>query len=432
SETLGFRIVTGKGTLVVPGVQTVRRLSLDLRETELGIDCVTHQGIPLGIKGVVIFKVGDDYTSIANAARRFLDQQDKMDQRVHNVFAGHLRAIVGNMTVEEMIRDREKLTSLTRGSSGTEMEKLGLIVDSLQIQEIDDPTGYIENLGKPHAAAVASQARIAQAHADREATEQEQAADALKALARRDSHIKQAGFQAEVDEAAAEAKQAGPLSEATARQEVVVQETKVAQLEGEREEQRLQAKVRKPADAAAYEKVTLARAERDSRVHSAEAQAQEVELQAVANSNRVKVEAGAEAEHVRLEAGAHAESIRLQGEAEASATQARGLADGEAVRARGMAEAQSIKARADALAENQDAVIGQELAQQWPAIVEAAAKPFGSIDQMIVLNGAQGLSEALAAALSQGVTGLQLARNLLAGSKAGASKAPPEGSDGAG
>src|SRR5256714_5858361 len=137
SESLGFKIVTGKGALVIPGVQTVRRLSLDLRESELSIDCVTHQGIPLGIRGVVIFKVGDDFTSIANAARRFLDQQDQMENRVHNVFAGHLRAIVGNMTVEEMIRDREKLTHLTRESSGVEMEKLGLIVDSLQIQEVD-------------------------------------------------------------------------------------------------------------------------------------------------------------------------------------------------------------------------------------------------------------------------------------------------------
>src|SRR5206468_10281316 len=97
------------------------------------------------------------------------------------------------------------------------------------------------------------------------------------------------------------------------------------------------------------------------------------------------------------------------------ATEAKGRAEGEAVRATAMAEAEGIKARADALAENQDAVIGQQLAEQWPAIVEAAAKPFGSIDQMIVMNGAQGLSEALAQALSQGVAGLQLARNLLAG-----------------
>jgi flotillin len=302
SESLGFKITTGKGTFIVPGVQTVRRLSLDLRESELSIDCVTHQGIPLGIRGVVIFKVGDDFTSIANAARRFLDQQDQMDARVHNVFAGHLRAIVGNMTVEEMIRDREKLTQLTRESSGTEMEKLGLIVDSLQIQEIDDPTGYIQNLGRPHAAAVASQARIAQAHADREATENEQQANALKAQAVRDSQIKQAGFQAEVDEAAARAKQAGPLSEATARQEVVVQETKQAELEAHREEQRLQASVRKPADAQAYQQRTLAQGERDARIAAAEALAKETELQAAAQAQRVKLEAGAEAERVRLAA----------------------------------------------------------------------------------------------------------------------------------
>src|SRR3954467_14193011 len=295
AESLGFKIVTGKGTLVLPGVQAVRRLSLDLREAELAIDCVTHQGIPLGLKGVVIFKAGDDSPPIANAPRRFLDQQDQMDHRVHNVFAGHLRAIVGSMTVEEMIRDREKLTQLTRESSGIEMEKLGLIVDSLQIQEIEDPTGYIQNLGRPHAAVVASQARIAQAHADREATENEQQAEALKAQARRDTEIKQAGFQAEVDQASAKAKQAGPLSDAAARQEVVVEETKVAELEAGREEQRLQATVRKPADAKAYEQVTLSKAERDARVAQAEAQKQEVELQAAGNAQRVKLEAEANA-----------------------------------------------------------------------------------------------------------------------------------------
>jgi uncharacterized membrane protein YqiK len=443
-EGLGFRIVTGRGTMVKPGFEAVRRLSLDLREADLAIDCVTHQGIPLGIKGVVIFKVGDDYTSIANAARRFLDQQAQMDARVHNVFAGHLRAIVGNMTVEDMIRDREKLTRLTRESSGTEMEKLGLIVDSLQIQEIDDPTGYIQNLGRPHAAAVASLARIAQAQADREATEQEQMAEAQKAEARRNADIKKAGYQAEVDEAGARAKQAGPLSEASARQEVVVQETKVAELEAEREEQRLQATVRKPADARAYEQVTLSKAERDARIAQAEAHKQEVELQAQADAQsvkmaadadatRVKMRAGAEAEQIRLQAAAQAESVQAIGAAEASATKARGLAEGEAVRAKAMAEAEGIKARADALAENQDAVIGQQLAEQWPAIVEAAARPFGAIDQMIVLNGAQGVSEALAQALSQGVAGLQMARNLLSGGNGkGASPngAVPQGTEG--
>jgi flotillin len=86
----GFRIVVGRGVLVIPGVQVVRRLNLDLKEAELQVECVTSQGIPVGVRGVVIFKVGDDHTSIANGARRFLDQEGQMETRVHNVFAGHL------------------------------------------------------------------------------------------------------------------------------------------------------------------------------------------------------------------------------------------------------------------------------------------------------------------------------------------------------
>src|SRR5499427_6526888 len=339
---LGFKIATGGGTLVMPGISAVRRLSLDLRETDLEIDCVTHQGIALRVRGVVIYKVGDDLVSIANAARRFLDQQNQMDQRVHNLFAGHLRAIIGNMTVEEMIRDREKLTQLTREHAGTEMEKLGLIVDSLQIQEILDPTGYIKNLALPHQSAVEREARIARAVADREATEREQEAEAQKALARRDSEIRQAGYQAEVDQASALARQAGPLSEATARQQVVVEETRVAELEAERKEKLLLVEVRKPADAKAYEQVTLARSAREAHIHEAEARAREIELSASADASRVKLAAAAQAERVKLEADASSTQTRLLGDAEASATQAKGKAEGDAIRARGVAEADSI------------------------------------------------------------------------------------------
>jgi uncharacterized membrane protein YqiK len=401
-DSMGFKIVTGTGTFVVPGVQVVRKLSLDLSESELAVECVTRQGIPVRVKAVVIYKVGDDYASIANAARRFLDQQDKMDIRITNVFAGHLRAIIGSLSVEEIIRERDKLTEATRAASGTEMEKLGLVVDSLQIQEVDDPTGYIANLARPHAAAVMKEARIAQAHADREATETEQASEALKAAAARESKIKQSAFQADIDQAAAQAKLAGPLAEAMARQNVVIEETKIAELEAARTEQELLVSVRRPADAAAYEKTTIATAQRDADIAAAEAKARQVELSAEA-----------EAKRIRLAAAAQAESIRTIGDAEASATQAKGLAEGEAVKARGLAEADAIEARAAALAQNQEAVIGQELAEHWPQIVEAAAKAIGGIDQMIVLNGAQGISDLLAQTLSQGTAGLALARKLL-------------------
>ncbi|MFJ6656536.1 flotillin family protein [Streptomyces sp. NPDC091377] len=390
-EGMGFRIVTGRGTLVLPGVQAVRKLSLDLNQTELHVDCVTHQGIPLKVRGVVIFKVGDDFVSIANAARRFLDQQKLMAERVHTVFAGHLRAIVGGLTVEDMIRDREKLTGQARAACGTEMEKLGLIVDSLQIHEIEDPTGYIKNLSAPHTAAVQRDARIAQAEADRLATEAEQAAFARMAQATRDSEILKAGYQAEQDTAAATARQAGPLAEAGARQEVVVQETRVAELEAKRREQQLQADVRKPADARAYEQRTLAEAERDAMISVAEARAKET---------------------------------RATGEAEAAAAQAKGLAEAEAMRAKGLAEAEAIKARAAALAENQEAVVAQQLAEKWPEIVEAGASAFGNVDNMVLLNGADGMGELFAKALTMGGTGLGLARQLLTTVNPGGATAP--------
>ncbi|MEV6745533.1 SPFH domain-containing protein [Streptomyces sp. NPDC051080] len=413
-QGMGFRIVTGHGTLVLPGVQAVRKMSLDLNETELSVDCVTHQGIPLRVRGVVIFKVGDDFVSIANAARRFLDQQKLMSERVHNVFAGHLRSIVGGLTVEDMIRDRDKLTGQTRAACGTEMEKLGLIVDSLQIHEIEDPTGYIKNLAMPHAAAVQRDARIAQAEANRLATEAEQQAAARMSEATRDSEILQAGYQAERDKAAASSRQAGPLADAAARQEVVVQETRVAELEAQRREQQLQADVRKPADAQAYEKRTLAEGERDARISAAEAQARETELAAVAEANRVKTAALAEAEATKARGAASATATRATGEAEAAADRAKGLALAEAARAKGLAEAEAIKARAAALAENQEAVVAQQLAEKWPEIVQAGAGAFGSVDHMVLLNGADGMSDMFAKALTMGGTGLGLARQLLA------------------
>ncbi|MEV6900127.1 SPFH domain-containing protein [Amycolatopsis sp. NPDC051372] len=424
ADSLGFKIVTGRGVNVIPGFQTARRLSLDTRGVNLQVSCVTKQGLPVTVRAVVIYKVGDDYASIANAARRFLDQQKGMNDTIHELFSGHLRSIVGGLTIEEMIHNRDALTGEVRQSSATEMIKLGLIVDSLQIQEIDDESGYILNLGKPHAAAIAAAARIAEAQRDQEATQAEQVAAAQNAGAMRESQIKQAGYQAEVDQAKAKASQSGPLAEATARQEVVVQETRAAELEAALAEQRLQSQVRKPADAKAYETRTTADADRDAQIARAQAEAKETELRAAADATRVKTAAEAEAQATKARAEASAGATRATGEAEAAAAQARGLAEAQAAkarglaeaesaRARGLAEAESIKARAAALAENQEAVVAQQLAERWPEIVEAGAQAFGNVDHMVVLNGADGMSDMFTKALSLGGTGLGLARQLM-------------------
>lgn len=377
-----FKIVTGGGTFVIPGLQVVRKLYLDLNEADLAIDCVTTQGIPVQVKGVVIFKVGDQDQMISNAARRFLAKQDSMGMRVFNVFEGHLRSIIGEMTIEEMIRDREKLTSQVRTASGAEMEKLGLIVDSLQIKEIDDPTGYIRNLAQPHIASVQRDARIATAQNDQEASQAEAAAQAIKAEAVRDSAIKQAGFRAETEKASAISAQAGPLATAEAKKAVVVAETSVAELEAGREAKVLETTVRKPADAAAYRMVTEATAARDAAILKAEAEA------------------------------AQAEKL---GAAQARATLARGTAEADVLRAKGEAEGAAIKARSEALAQNQEAVIAQQVAQALPDIVRAIAEPLSGIGNMTVLNGAEGVTSTFANVAAQAAAIVPALLNLTKG-----------------
>jgi flotillin len=399
----GFRIVTGRGVLVVPGVTKIRTLSLEAHESEITVPCVSQQKIRLDLRGVVVYKVGDDYASIANAARRFLDRPAaELESKVQNVFVGHLRAIAGSMTVEEMISDQDKFAQQVRDRCSQEMESFGLVIDSFQIQEITSPSNYIENLAVPHQAEVEQNARIARANADREAVAAEQDAAARIASSVRDTEIKKAGFQAEVDTANQNSQQQGPLAQATARQAVVQEETKVAELQADQKEQQLQVDVRKPADAEAYKQTTLATAARDVAIRQAEADAQRVRLAAEAAAGATKVQAEAQAA-----------ATRLNGQADADAIRARGMAEADAVRARMEAEAAGIERRAAALSQNQEAVIAQQIAENLPAIVAAAASPFEHVGSFTVLNGAEGVTGALAQIIQQAGTLSTMAREAL-------------------
>jgi uncharacterized membrane protein YqiK len=424
-----FRIVTGGGAMVIPVLQKAQYLSLKADKAILEVEGVDQQKIPVGVRGVAIFKVGDDEQSITNAATRFLDGSNKgqMHDLVREVFHGHLRSIIGGLSVEDLIANRNELAQQTRDASADEMQKLGLVVDSMQIQEIIDPTGYIVALGEPRAAEVKKQARIAQALADREATEREQEAEALKAQARRDSQIKQAEYQADIDRQSAISAQSGPLADAEARKSVVVQETAVANLEAEREEKRLDTQVRKPADAEAYRKRVDAEGERAARIELAEASKREVELKAEAAARQTELQAAANARQVELAAAADAKRIEQVGTAEAKATEATGRADGEAIRARGTAEADAIARRAEALAAESEAVIAQQVAERLPEIVRAAAGAFDNVDSMTVLNGATGVTEVMNQLIAQAGPALDLARGTFRnghGSGNGAPAAP--------
>jgi uncharacterized membrane protein YqiK len=395
-----FRVVTGHGSFVMPVKQRARTLSLALRETEIVEDCITNQGIRLNVRAVAAFKVGDDPVSIANAARRFLSGQDRMEAQVGRIFAGHLRSIVGGLTVEQIIRERDRVAQEIKDGSHTEMEKLGIVVDALEIQEIEDASEYISNLAAPHAAAVASQARMARAKADQEAAEREQQAATMKAQYERDRMIKQAGFLAETEEAKARAAQAGPLAEARASQEVIEEQTALARKRAELAAQRLEAEVRRPADAEAYKQRTLAEAERDRAKFTAEGEAFKQRTLAEADRDQAKLAAEGEAFRRTTIASAEAEAAKVQADATAYAK-----------RATAQAQADANRSRAASLADgNQELIAANRIVDALPELVASAAQGIQG-SNLTILNGSEGVGQVVAGLVGQGLAVLDTLRS---------------------
>ncbi|WP_405512860.1 SPFH domain-containing protein [Streptomyces canus] len=277
-----FRVVTGHGKFVLPIFRKTRFLTLSMCESEVTETCVTRQGISLHVRAVIAFKVGNDHESIINAGQRFLSDQDQMSVLTGRIFAGHLRAIIGSMTVEEIVTERQKLAAEVLDTSKTEMAKIGLIVDSLQIQSIDDgDTGYIDAMSAPHKAAIQRQAQIAQAQATQASVEAEQVAARNQAEYARQTAVVRAEYSAEVDRAQARAAQAGPLAQAHAQQEVLDAQTELALRQAKLRQQQLVAEIVKPAEA---------EAERIRVLAAAEAQRMKIQAEAAASYDRVALD----------------------------------------------------------------------------------------------------------------------------------------------
>src|ERR1700678_4479030 len=252
-----FKVVTGHGAFVPPFLRKVNFLTLSMTESEVSETCVTKQGISLNVRAVIAFKVGNDEESIVNAGQRFLSDQDQMSTLTGRIFAGHLRSIVGSMNVEEIVTERQKLATEVLDGSKAEMAKIGLIVDSLQIQSIDDMgTGYIDAMAAPHVSAIQRQAKIAQAEADQASAEAQQASQRKQAEYARQTAVVRAQYKAQIDKAQAEAAQAGPLAQANAQRDVLAAQTELAQRNAELRQQQLVSEVIKPAQAEA-EKVKI-------------------------------------------------------------------------------------------------------------------------------------------------------------------------------
>jgi flotillin len=346
----GVKVVVGGGTFVMPLVNRVGRLKLTARQISVQLtDAVTSQGIKVQVQGVATFKIGRDVESLRNAAERFLDARpEQVDSIVKNVLEGSLRSIVGTLTIEELIRDRQKLLQQVQDAAKGDLATSGLQIDAFTIQSFSDESNYIELLGRQSVATVTRDARMAQASTDQEAAVREAQAQQVKINAQRDVSLREAETKTQVAAAQARADQAGPLAQAEAQQEVVRKQTELAELEAQRKEKELLSTTVKPAAADAQAVIARAEGQKRARIASAEA----------------------DAETTRLEGGAEAQIVLTKGEAEAKA----------------------LAMRADAYKQFNEAAIIQTVLAALPDIVRAAAEPMSHIDSLTVMS-ADGASE---------------------------------------
>lgn len=404
-ETRSFRIVRGGGTFVIPAWEGHERLSLKLMTLDINLeDVYTVQGIPIRVRAVAQCKVKSDQAAIARAAEGFLGlDPEQIRATIKETVAGHLRGIIGTLTVEELYRDRAQFQGAVRLEAEEDLDGMGFEFKSLVFQEIQDDQGYLDALGQPKIQEALKNARIATANADRDAAiEEEQARQAKEqkrivveqgiAESNKDLSLKQAAIQEEVDVAAAQASKAGEF-------EMKKQDIEIARREVERQQLELNATVRELADAEKYQR-------------EREAEAAAFEVQRRAESQRFEVEQRAEADRKRREEAASA--LKAEGEAEAAAGAARardiGLAEAAAIQAKGEAEAEARRKLAEALKLYNESGLSIEALKVLPEIAAAVSEPLARAGETTIISngggpgagtGAARLTEDVVQALSQ-------------------------------
>ncbi|GIF72574.1 flotillin family protein [Asanoa siamensis] len=419
TDLSGQKVVMGASVFVVPVVQKIQSVDLSSRRIHVEITgAVTKQGIRAKLHGVAIVKVGGTEDSVRAAAQRFLRQQAEIDEFTREVLAGSLRAIVGRLTVEEIIRDRAAFASAVAEEAEHSMTNQGLVLDTFQLQDIVTEGSYLQDLGRPEAARVLKEASIAEARA-RQAAEQERLlAEEAIAVAERNLAVKKAEMQSEIDAAKARSAAAGPLAQAERDQAILAEQQKVAERNAELKQRQLDTEVRKPADAARYKVEQEAEASRNAVVLKADADRQATIAAAQASAEQAKLTG--EGERARRAALAEANAIEgaKQGEAEqrrrtaiADAVEREGTAEAAAILAKGNAEAEAMSRKADAFATYGEAAVLDLLVRVLPDVVEAASRPMSAIDKMTVIStdGASSLARSVAGNVAQG---LQLGTDL--------------------
>ncbi len=378
----GTRIVKGHGTVILPMVESCRDLSLELMSFDVAPkqDLYTKQGVAVTVEAVAQIKVRSDPESIQTAAEQFLTKtEQERESLIRLVMEGHLRGIIGQLTVEEIVKQPEMVADRMRSTCAEDMNKMGLEVISFTIKEVRDKNEYIANMGRPDVARIKRDADVATAEAERDIAIKQAAAHRESAIARaqadqervlaetlslakqaeaeRDLSIKRAQYQETIKKQQATADKAYDIQSNVMQQQVVAESVKIQQVQKEQE----------------------------IKVQEAEIQRRENELIATV----LKV---AEIERQRIETLANAEKMRLITEADghAAATRAQGAADADIIFRKGEAEAKAMNVKAEAYQGWNQAAVIDRLLCGLPEVVKALASPLNNVDKITIVSTGDG------------------------------------------
>jgi flotillin len=389
---VGFRVVRGGAALRVPVLEQVAYLSLNIISIPLKIQrAYTKEGVPVTVEAVANVKIAGDDMSLRSAAERFLGMTvEQIKGVIFQTLEGHLRAILGTLTVEEINADRQAFAQKMTDEAAVDLKKMGVNIDILTIQQISDEEGYLDALGKKRTAEVKRDAVIGEAlaqrdamiqsaNADQEGKTKRYEADVTIAQSLRDKETRQAEFNAAVQAKQAEAQQAGPLATAIAKQKVTEQETRIDQVrkaqevlvqeqEAFRKEKELQATVVKPAEAERQAAILRAEGEKQATIIKAEATQKELEY----------------------EGTGEAAKIEKVGRAEAAKVLAIGEAEAEVIKKKLLAEAEGLQKKSEAWKNFNEAAVLNMLVERMPELAQAFATQLAGIDKINIIEMGNG------------------------------------------
>jgi flotillin len=383
----GTRVVKGRGTVIFPMVESARGLSLELMSFDVAPkqDLYTKQGVAVTVEAVAQIKVKSDPESILTAAEQFLTKTpEEREGLIRLVMEGHLRGIIGQLTVEEIVKQPEMVGDRMRSTCAGDMTKMGLEVISFTIKEVRDKNEYISNMGRPDIARIKRDADVATAEADRDTAMK-------RAIASRESAVAKALADQErvLAETLSQTKQAEAQRDLEVKKALYLESVKKQQAQADKSYE-IQGNIMQQQVRAEEVKIHQVEKEHEVEVQKAEIARRENELIAT-------VLKGAEYERKRIEMLAEAEKSRLiiQAEGQASAIRAQGEAEAEIIFKKGDAEARAMNVKAEAYQEFNQAAIVDKLITNMPEIVRALAAPLANVDKITIVSTGNGSSSGM-------------------------------------